>query len=48
MTAFEMLFQLSQLTTSQGKGRALIRMCLQERVLAECVQNSLSNVKKTR
>lgn len=37
-----------QLVSSQGKGRALIRLCLNEQLLADCIQNSLSNSKKTK
>ena len=37
-----------QLTTGQGRGRALIRQCLGEHLLADCVQNSISNTKRTK
>ena len=37
-----------QVTTSQGKGRAFIRRCLSEHLLAECIQTTVSDVKKTR
>ena len=37
-----------QLTTGQGRGRALIRLCLCEHLLADCVQNSISNTKRTK
>jgi len=39
---------LPQLTTGQGRGRALIRECLSEHLLADCVQNSISNTKRTK
>ncbi|XP_019854093.1 PREDICTED: FYVE and coiled-coil domain-containing protein 1-like [Amphimedon queenslandica] len=39
---------LSEIVSSQGKGRALVRLCLNEQLLADCVQTSISNVKKTK
>lgn len=39
---------LTQLTTGQGRGRALIRQCLSEHLLADYLQISLSNSKRTR
>ncbi len=39
---------LLQLTTGQGKGRAFIRECLTEQLLADCIQNSVSNKKRTK
>ena len=43
-------FNLSplQLTTPQGKGRALVRLCLCDGKLADCVQNAVNNEKLTR
>ncbi len=43
-----MVFLILQLVTAQGKGRALIRMCLTQQVLADCIQNAVMNVKKTK
>ena len=39
---------LTQITTAQGKGRALIRECLSEQLLADCVQHSVGNSKRTK
>eukprot|EP00731_Ephydatia_muelleri_P012846 Em0007g156a len=38
----------TQVATSQGKGRAFIRRCLSEHLLAECIQTTVNNVKKTK
>ena len=37
-----------QVTTGLGRGRALIRRCLCEGLLADCIQNAVSNTKRTK
>ena len=39
---------LFQLTTPQGRGRGLLRLCLSEGNLAECIQTAVNNEKITK
>lgn len=42
------IFPMYQVTTGLGRGRALIRHCLCEGLLADCIQNAVSNSKRTK
>ena len=37
-----------QLATSQGRGRGLIRECLEQHMLGDLVQTAASNLKRTK